>query len=897
MLQETDRVLRDFLIESQENLEHLDHEFVALEHDPNNEELVADIFRTIHTIKGGAGFLNLVKLEQVSHHAEDVLARVRAHTLTLNSDMITVLLNAVDFIKSILYHLETEEEEGTEDAELIVTKLKQIAEGEKIQEAGSESAPVSKPPEGREDTVSIAEEKEPELVLQQKPQELLSKQGVQEEDLTSQKVQEQVEQQISTLEETRIHVDVDLLDQLMNLTGELVLARNQVVQLAGRSNDKSLRAVSQRMNVVVSELQETVMKTRMQPIKKVFGAFPRLVRDLSKMHGKDVQLSMEGQTTELDRTLIESIKDPLTHLVRNAIDHGIESPRVRKKLGKLTTATIFIKAYHEGGLVNIEVSDDGAGIDLERVKAKAIKEGLITPHQAEEMSERNLLSLLFRPGFSTAEKITKISGRGVGMDVVKKNLDRIGGSFDIQTKPHKGTTLRIRIPITLAIIPVLIVLAGGQRFAIPQVNLEELIMLQGDDGTQGIELISGAEVYRLRGELLPLLRLHDLLQLPGTKSKNQENELNIVVLSYGDIQFGLIVDNVGDTEEIVVKPLSSHIKQLPYYDGATIMGDGEVALILNVSGLFRFAQLTPDDIQKAKQDVIEGEIKEGMPGVTTAEHKQTIVLFRVGDDEYYGVPLAFVVRLEEFSASQIEHSGGREVMQYRGDILPLIRLEDYLNISETPDRELLSLIVFSVEKQVGLVVTEIINTIEISTHIDTETFKQKGILGSTIVQGHSVLILDIHGLIEMAYPSWYKKFFVSKLTDDERESIQVLLVEDSMFFQNIEKSYLESAGYQVITANHGNEALEKLETHRVDVVVTDLDMPYCDGYELTKIIKSKEQWKHLPVMAVTALSGEKDRQKGIEVGIDEYQVKLDRDEVLGTLERLILRTRKKAHHE
>ncbi len=886
MRRETDRVLRDFLIESQENLEHLDHELVALEHDPNNEELVADIFRTIHTIKGGAGFLSLVKLEQISHHAEDVLAKVRAHALALTSDMVTVLLTAVDFIKAILLHLENEGKEGKEDVEGIVANLKIVAEGGQVQEARPEPQ-VSEEPE---DTGPAPAKKENERAEPQEKQPNT-------EDAATSKPSEPSESQASTLEESRIHVDVDLLDQLMNLTGELVLARNQVVQISGRSSDKSLRTVSQRLNVIVSELQETVMKTRMQPIKKVFGAFPRLVRDLSKMHGKDVQLTMEGQTTELDRTLIESIKDPLTHLVRNAIDHGIELPQIRKKLGKSSTAKIFIRAYHEGGLVNIEISDDGAGIDLERVKAKAIKEGLITAHQAEEISERNLLALIFRPGFSTAEKITKISGRGVGMDVVKKNLDRIGGSIDIQTKLNKGTILKIRIPITLAIIPVLIVLAGGQRFAIPQVNLEELIMLQ-EDGAQGIESISGAEVYRLRGELLPLLRLHDVFRLPVQVNQELQGELNIVVLSFGEIQFGLIVDMVGDTEEIVVKPVSSHVKQLSYYDGATIMGDGEVALILNVNGLFHSAQLTTEDIQKAaSQELMEDEAQEGGAGLITAEQKQTIVLFRAGEDEYYGVPLAFVVRLEEFSASQIEHSGGREVMQYRRDILPLIRLEDYLNIQKTPDRELLALIVFSVEKQVGLVVTDIINTIEISTQIDTETFKQKGILGSTIVQGHSVLILDIHGLIEMAYPAWYKKFFISKLNEEQRKSIHILLAEDSKFFQNIEKSYLESAGYHVIAADHGKDALEKLETHRVDVVVTDIDMPYCNGYELTKIIKSKDQWKHLPVMAVTALSGEKDREKGMEAGIDEYQVKLDRDEVLGALERLILRTRKKADHE
>ncbi|MBD3308969.1 response regulator [candidate division KSB3 bacterium] len=874
-----DRVLRDFIVESQENLERLDHELVALEHEPDNAELLDDIFRTIHTIKGSAGFLNLLKLEQVSHQAEDVLSKLRKHELTLNSEIVTALLQAIDFIKSTLLFLEKNGQEGDVDVTDLVSNLKKAAEGETIEALDT---PVKLDLE--EASVADQPETPPEKSLQDS-----STGNAESDDSKPAPAPDTQEPATLGVEDSRIHVDVQLLDQLMNLTGELVLSRNQVVQLATNSEQKVLRDVAQRMNLIVAELQETVMKTRMQQLKKVLGSFPRLVRDISKLHGKNVQLFMEGQNTELDRTLIEAIKDPLTHLVRNAIDHGIEQPETRAKLGKPPIAKISINAYHEGGLVNIEISDDGAGIDLERIKAKAIKEGLITAHQAEEMNERNLLGLIFRPGFSTAEKVTKISGRGVGMDVVKRNLDRIGGTIDIQTEFQQGTTVKIRIPITLAIIPVLIVTSGNQRFAIPQVNLEELIMLQ--DGSNGIEKIYGAEVYRLRGELLPLLRLNELLQLtPATTETHVQEGFNIVVLSAGDALFGLIVDDVGDTQEIVVKPLSSHVKQLDYYDGATIMGDGSVALILNVNGVFRSTQISLEDMQKAEQESVEA-IQETAE-TREEDQKQTIVLFRVGEHEYYGVPLAFVVRLEEFSASQIEYSGGREVMQYREEILPLIRLEDYLDIPEPPKSETLSLIVFSVEKQIGLVVTEIVNTIEISTHIDTETFKQKGILGSTIVQGHSVLILDIHGLIEMAYPNWYKKFFVSKLTEDERENIRVLLVEDSMFFQNIEKSYLEAAGYHVITADHGNEALEKLEEHHIDVVVTDIDMPYCDGYELTKTIKSKDIWKHLPVMAVTALSGEEDRRKGIEAGIDEYQVKLDRDEVLKVLEQMILRKRK-----
>lgn len=888
MLDGMDRVLGDFILESQENLNRLDHEFVALEHDPDNRELLASIFRSIHTIKGSAGFLSLTNLEQVSHYAEDVLAKLRERSLGLTDDITTTLLSAVDRIKAILLTLEKTGEEGELDVLDVVMELKSIAEQQSVQ----------KPEKQKQETAPQIVEEQPEVeskppeLPSETPQEISTAKSREEKKpgpAKDAKLTETVEHALSSVEDTRIHVDVRLLDQLMNLIGELVLSRNQVMQFANTITQPNFRVVVQRMNVVVSELQEAVMKTRMQPVKKVFGIFPRLVRDMSKLYGKDVQLVMEGQNTELDRTLNEGIKDPLTHIVRNSLDHGIEPPGVRRELGKPSTATISIKAYHEGGQVNIEISDDGAGIDTEKVKAKAIRERIITPQQAEEMSDRNLINFIFRPGFSTAEIVTSISGRGVGMDVVKQNLGKIGGTVDVHTERHQGTTFKIRIPITLAIIPVLIVKSGSQRFAIPQVNLQELLMLQSDNEEEkGIEKVYGAEVYRLRGELLPLLRLNTLLELAPQEKVETEN-INIIGLSAGEIRFGLIVDEVGDTEEIVVKPLSKHVKQVPCYDGATIMGDGKVALILNIGGMFQMTQISLEDMQKAEQADLEGGETTSTP--LAEEHRQTIVLFKVGDNEYYGVPLAFVVRLEKFSSSQIEYSGGREVMQYRKEILPLLRLEDYLNIPRTPDPEALSLIVFAIEKQIGLVVNEIIDTVEISTHIDTDTFKQKGILGSTIVQEHSVLILDIHGLIEMAYPTWYKKFFVSKLSDSERQGIRVLLVEDSPFFLNIEQSYLEAAGYQVITAKNGQEAQEKLEHHPVDVIVTDLDMPLCNGYELTEIIKASEKWSHIPIMALTALSGEKDREKGKEVGIDEYQIKLDRDEVLRALELLILRIR------
>ena len=878
MVDGIDRVLSDFILESRENLERLDHEFVTLENDPSNKELLASIFRTIHTIKGSAGFLSLANLEQISHYAEDVLAKIREDSLNLDADITTTLLQAIDSIKAILRNLEKNGEEGEHDILDVVMQLKHVAEGKAL--------PPAAPQYGERHLGTIVYEEKNGPIFEDEVQKA---EPVKTE--TDQKISETLQSALSSVEESRIHVDTGLLDRLMNLTGELVLSRNQVVQFATELDERPFRAVAQRMNVVVSELQETVMKTRMQAIRRVFGMFPRLVRDLSKLYGKDIELRMEGQNTELDRTLIEGIKNPLTHIVRNAIDHGIETPDVRRGLGKPPRGTIAIRAYHEGGQVHIQISDDGAGMNIQKIKAKALREGIISAQKAEEMSERNLINVIFQPGFSTADAVSNISGRGVGMDVVKRDLDQIGGSVDVHTEFEKGTILNIRIPITLAIIPVLIVESGAQRFAIPQVNLEELVMIQPDDDKHlGIERVHGAEVYRLRGELLPLLRLGDILKLPANQPRDEARATNIVVLSAGEVRFGLIVDQVGDTGEIVVKPLSKHVKQIACYDGATIMGDGKVALILNVGGLFSASKLTLDDMKKVKDDVLERQ--ERNQHLAHDEHRQTIVLFRVGESEYYGVPLAFVVRLEKFPAAHIEFSGGREVLQYRNAILPIIRLEEFLDLPKAPDPEQMSLIVFSVERQVGIAVHEIIDTVEISTHIDTDTFQQKGVLGSAIVQNHSVLVLDIHGLIEMAYPAWYKKFFVSNLTEHERATLSVLLVEDSAFFLNIEKSYFEAAGYQVMTAENGNEALEILEKFPVDVVVTDIAMPYCNGYELTRAIKTREEWRHIPVMALTALSGEEDQRKGVDAGIDEYQIKLDRDEVLQTLEQLILRMRR-----
>ena len=471
-----------------------------------------------------------------------------------------------------------------------------------------------------------------------------------------------------------IRVGVNLLDKLMTLVGELVLARNQLLQVASTSEDTGLLAVSQRMNLIATELQEEVMKTRMQPIGNIWAQFPRTVRDVALGCQKEVQIEMEGKETELDKTIIEAIKDPLTHLVRNSVDHGIELPDDRVKAGKDRKGRLILRAFHEGGQVNIEISDDGAGLNPERIRKKALERGVITAEQGARMTEREVFNLIFLPGFSTAQKVTNVSGRGVGMDVVKTNVEKIGGTVDLQSAPGRGTTVRVKIPLTLAIIPALVVTCGGERFAIPQVNLLELVRLEAEEAATAIEMVHSAPVYRLRGRLLPLAYLSRELRLStnGTANGNgrmHDDAVNIVVLQADGRPFGLVVDHINDTEEIVVKPLRKQLKTVKTFAGSSIMGDGKVALILDVLGLAqRAGVLSPERDAAAAGAELHAEAG------TEAGEKQTFLLFVGPGDSRMAIPLSMLARLEEFPVAQVEMSGTEWVAQYRGQILPLIRL-------------------------------------------------------------------------------------------------------------------------------------------------------------------------------------------------------------------------------
>jgi len=761
----SDEILQEFMMESRENLDQLDRELVALEEDPRNTARLASIFRTVHTIKGTAGFFQFAKLESVAHQGENLLSRLRDGVIVLEAARTTALLAMVDAIRQLLDQIEASEAEGEGEYGGLVHALSLCCTDETLAQAAvalgmsHEAAP---PPAAPEPAAYVepaaaqvaAAHPAPAAPSPAAPPPAPAAAAAPVAAVTpapAKAVAPVVPAKAAggeggghgpeerTNVDPRIRVDVRLLDRLMNLVGELVLARNQLLQHANASSDAGLVSTCQGLNLITTELQEGVMKTRMQPIENVWNRFPRVVRDLAQLCGKQVKLEMEGGTTELDKTIIEAIGDPLTHLVRNSVDHGIEAPPQRAQAGKSPTGTLRMRAFHEGGRVNIEISDDGRGIDGEKVKARAVERGLITPERARALSQHEMCGLLFLPGFSTAEKVTNISGRGVGLDVVKSNIERLGGTVDVESQFGRGTTFRIRIPLTLAIIPALVVGACGERFAIPQVNLSELLRLEADQVRTSVERIHGVPVFRLRGNLLALVDLGEVLELGR---RDPARDINMIVLQADDRQFGLLVDDIFDTEEIVVKPLGRELKGLSTYAGATIMGDGKVALILDVAGLAERANVG------AAARRISAE-NEGRRQQQNAMSDQQLLLFRSGPTSRMAIPLDAVARLEEFARSRVEHVGGEDVVQYRGEILPLVYLSEVFGEARGGADTLQVLVHADGDRTVGFVVDAIEDVIQQEIKA-TRRGGRPGTLGSAVIQGRVTEILDaeaVRGLV------------------------------------------------------------------------------------------------------------------------------------------------------
>jgi two-component system chemotaxis sensor kinase CheA len=823
-----DDLLADFLTETNEGLASLDAALLQLERNPTNGAVLSEIFRTVHTIKGTCGFLGLPRLEGVAHAAENVLGLWRDGTLPVTPGGITLILSAADRFKQIVAGLEATGGEPAGDDGPLKAALDAAASGEvPATEASAETA-APLPVGETQGEVGAASANAPQT----------------------------------------IRVAVDVLEDLMVLVSELVLTRNQLMQLARAEENAAFAVPLQRLSQITSDLQDGVMKTRMQPIGNAWAKLPRLVRDLSHDLGKRIELEMRGAETELDRQVMELIKDPLTHMVRNSADHGLETPEQRRAAGKKETGRILLNAFHEGGHIVLQIGDDGRGLNTERIKAKVVAQGLATEAELATMSEREIHRFIFRAGFSTATEVTSVSGRGVGMDVVKTNIERIGGMVDLTSREHKGTTFSIKIPLTLAIAAALIVEAGGERFAIPQAGVLELVRVGSADGPK-VERIKDSAVLRLRGQLLPLVSLKRLLRLEPAEAP-PDAEGFVVVTQIGQQLFGIVVDRVFDTEEIVVKPVAPILRHITMFSGNTILGDGSVIMILDPNGIARATGLG-----------VEGGMEGGGMQDTTStlrrsERHTALLLFRAGAGAPKAVPLGLVARLENLDAARIERTGNNLVVQYRGTLMPLIPLDPCMMLPESGHQPVL--VFGDGDRAMGLMVEEILDVVDVPLEMDSAGLRS-GFLGSCVVNGKVTDLLDTSYWLKQAQADWFEPAVMIGTKP------RVLVAEDSDFFRNLIVPAIAAAGYEVTTVNNGRDALRLRDAgERFDVIISDIHMPEMDGVALARAVREGGAWAELPMIALSSASSPEDVERGRAAGFSDYIAKFDRDALLASLQ-------------
>jgi two-component system, chemotaxis family, sensor kinase CheA len=837
-----DDLLNEFLTETSENIEIVDTELVRLERDPNDKPVIDNIFRLVHTIKGTCGFLGLPRLESVAHSAENMLGEFRDGKIKVTPSRVTLILQALDCIKAILNRLEkTGQEPEGNDSDLI-SKLDAAARGEDIvigEDAGSNTiAPIDAP-----------------VVVAKATDE------ASEADDTGQKSNQ------------TIRVSVTLLEDLMNLVSELVLTRNQLTQMVRKMDNSELAGPVQRLSQCTTELQEGVMKTRMQPIGNAWAKLPRVVRDLGVELKKKIDIDMKGAETELDRQVLELIKDPLTHMVRNSADHGIEMPADRIAAGKSDTGRITLNAFHEGGQIVIEISDDGRGLNIERLRSKAVQSGLVSAAEAELMTETHVQKFIFHPGLSTADAVTSVSGRGVGMDVVKSNIEKIGGTIEVSSFAGRGTRFAIKIPLTLAIVSSLIVAANKERFAIPQISVLELVRA-AEDSDYKIEHINETPVLRLRNRLLPLVFLKDILKLPN--EGEPPAEVFVVVSQVGSFAFGIVVDQVFDTEEIVVKPVAPLLKHLPVYSGNTILGDGSVIMILDPNGIANV-------VTKIEHDSEDTTRQAAANDGGSLEHENMLV-FHAGDSVPKAVPLSLVARLEELPIEAIEYAEGKPMVQYRGSLMPLVFVDSNCKL-RTEGRQPV-LVFVDGGMSMGIAVDDINDIVDVELDIELSA-ERNGRVGTAVVAGKVTEVIDVGYFFSLAFKDFLKLGDQEKSTiaHRNRKQKQLLLVDDSSFFRTMLKPLLQAAGYRVTAVANAKAALAlRDEGREYDIIVSDIEMPGQSGLEFAEAVRANGKWSNTPLVALTSLTGASDIERGRKAGFDDYVGKFDRDQLVSVID-------------
>ncbi|HEY1736792.1 MAG TPA: chemotaxis protein CheW, partial [Methylovirgula sp.] len=828
-----DELLNDFLIETNEHIDAAGELLVAFEREPANKATIGKIFRLLHTIKGTCGFLGLSRLEHLAHVSEALIGRLRDGAAA-TPETVSAILASVDRVKFILNALErTAKEPEGDDHDLIDVMQLRIATlpPAPSMSALEEFAPI-------ENKIAVQDGSTPKVV----------------------EVAGAPAAANGTNRPETIRVAVGALERIMLLVSELVLTRNQLLELTRYQEDAVVKQPLQRLSGLTSDLQDAVMRARMQPVGRLFTSLPRLMRELSVELKKKLRLVTEGADTELDRQLIEFIRDPLTHLLRNCADHGIEPPELRLARGKPEEGTITVTATHEAGYITIDVSDDGRGLDVERIRQKAIAGGLVSAPEAQQMSDDEICRFIFAPSFSTASVVTSISGRGVGMDVVRDNIESIGGSVSITTTPGKGTRFSLKIPLTLAIAPALIVSACGHHFALPQHSVVEAVGIDAES-SHALEMVQGSLVLRLRDEVIPVVDLKDVLEISDSPTETS-GEL-VIVMRVNSRAFGVIVDRVTDVQEIVVKPLGASLTHLRVFSGHTILGDGSVVLILDPTGIAHHLGFERSNEYAAghAQEIFE-------PG----ESNTRFVLFRAGPGVPKGLPLSLIARIESVAASSIRKSDGNYVMQHQGQLMPLIPLYP---VDQATLQSVSPVLVLGIGgESMGLLVEEILDVIESTIDIQISG-ASASIIGTAEIRNEVVEILDATYFMRMARPHAFTRAFANHF--------RILLIDDKPFFRDMLAPLLIAAGYRVTTAASAEEALGMFEKGAVfDAVVTDTDMPNMNGYALARKLTDDPRHASLPIIALAAHAAPAVLMAAAESGMRGAVGKFDRVGLLET---------------
>ncbi len=907
-----DDIIGEFIAETQEGLTELDTALINLESNPEDRPLLDKIFRTLHTIKGTCGFLGLMRLEKVAHIAETLLDGFRQGERVATPADIALILKAFDHIRELMEALEATGQEPQGDDSALIGAIQAAIDGVAASDAAPEKTeaqtdvPAAEmPPEWGE----VADDPFADIFAQTEvlPENIVADEAspVEADPVETGQVEtDQVEtgpveaspaanssaakppvadnkpalkpaagkpakEDAHGAAETAnqfLRVSVGTLEKMLTLVSELVLARNQIVQ-DDRARKTTGSAPVQRLSTIVSDLQDCVMQARMQPIGNAWTKFPRIIHDIAREQQKKIHLEMIGEEVEIDRQVLELIKDPLMHMVRNSADHGIELPQERLLAGKPETGTVTLSAAHESGYIVITIADDGKGISPARIRAKALEKGLATAEYLDAMADRQVLSFIFAPGFSTAEKVTAISGRGVGMDVVRTNIQRIGGTVDLDSIEGRGSTFKIRIPLTLAIISALIVEQDEQRYAVPQIAVQELIRISADTQEQ-IEQIAGQEVLRLRGQLLPLVDLCGLLNKTPCDLSQSSPKRNVVVINAGDTRYGIVVKHVLGTEEIVVKPMASILRHISIFSGNTILGDGQVIMILDPSGVAGAAHIA--NAQRAHEnDAISRAVKENL---------SSMLLFSAENDTPKAVPAFLISRIENFERAKIEYVAGKPVIQYGGHLIALHSL------GEVPDRDVIKTLIFSNDSSgvtFGVMTENVRDIVSVDLQID-HNGARPGFIGSAIIAGQATEIVDIN------YFAGEEGWKVAEPTDDILYSRdyrpRILLVDDSAFFRYMLQPFLNMAGYDVTVTSGPKGALALCDNgYDFDMIISDIEMEEMDGLTFAETVKNQTRWRNIPMVALSSRATPQDREKGFSKGFSAYVAKSDRGALLSTL--------------